>query len=213
MVVCERVFALFLAVIIISSIATTNAYKKHVENSKYIQSDSSEEQLEHLTVDQPENEMNCSIPLTEYGVDVPCKPGFLRYNNVCICGIMIIINQSLPENKPEDQPEDQINRTIPPIEYDVSVPCNEDFIPYNGSCVRGIRIKINQSPPDNKPEYETEDQPKDQAEDEINRTIPPIKCNDKVPCAEGFITHNRNCIPGLIIRIQIISKTNLYKNI
>lgn len=162
MVVCERIFAIFLAIIIISSIATTNAYKKHVGNSKYIQSDSSEEQLEHLTEDQPENETNRSIPPTEYCVDVPCDTDHILYENRCIYGRIITINQSLPENKPEDQPENQ---------------------------------------------------PKDQAEDEINRTIPPIECGVSVPCKEGFIPFDCGCIPGLIIKIQIISKSNLYINI
>lgn len=140
MVVCERVFTIFLVVIII----TTNAYTKYVEDSKCTESDSSNEQLEHLTEYQTENEINRTIPPTELGANAPCSDGQLS----------IEIIQSLPENeaedqtgnqsedKPKDQTEDEINHTIPPTECDPIAPCIEGYVYYERFCIPGLIIRI-----------------------------------------------------------------------
>lgn len=136
MVVCERVFTIFLVVIII----TTNAYTKYVEDSKCTESDSSNEQLEHLTEYQTEDEINRTIPPTEPGANAPCSDGQLS----------IEIIQSLPEDqtgnqtedKPKNQTEDEINHTIPPTECDPIAPCIPGYLLYECVCIPGLIIRI-----------------------------------------------------------------------
>lgn len=117
------------------------------------------------------------------------------------------------EHSTEDQPEKKINHTTQQKAPVASpTPCKDGYLLYERECISGLSIIIIQSLPNNVPEYQAENQTEDQTEDEINRIIHSTECDISTPCIDGYLLYNCVCTPGLIIRIHMNLKSDLYAN-